>query len=169
MSNRRLIALFLTAILFLCLFPFHGLNAGQGPRTPNIIVILTDDLGYGDLGSYGAQVIKTPNLDQMAAEGIRLTSAYSSSSNCSPSRAGLLTGRYPIRSGMAHQVLFVEDTYGLPTEELTIAEMLRPEGYATAIIGKWHQGHTPEYWPLRQGFDYYYGLPYSNNHLAKCP
>jgi uncharacterized sulfatase len=130
---------------------------------PNVIVILTDDLGYGDLGSYGSVTIRTPNLDRMADEGVRLTNAYSSSSNCTPSRAGLLTGRYPVRTGMAHQVLFIEDTHGLPLEELTIAEMLKPMGYQTAIIGKWHLGHTPAYWPTNHGFDYYYGLPYSNN------
>lgn len=131
--------------------------------TPNVIVILTDDLGYGDLGSYGNRVISTPHLDQMASEGVRLTSAYASSSNCTPSRAGLLTGRYPIRTGLAHQVLFVEDKHGLPQAEITIAEMLKPLGYSSAIIGKWHLGHTPEYWPTKHGFDYYYGLPYSNN------
>lgn len=130
---------------------------------PNVIVILADDLGYGDLGSYGGEVIKTPKLDRMAHEGIRLTNAYASSSNCTPSRAGLLTGRYPVRTGMAHQVLFVEDTHGLPLEETTIAEMLKPRGYQTAIIGKWHLGHTPTFWPGNHGFDYYYGLPYSNN------
>jgi uncharacterized sulfatase len=137
--------------------------AAEDRILPNVIVILADDLGYGDLGSYGGKVIQTPNLDRMASEGVRLTNAYASSSNCTPSRAGLLTGRYPVRTGMAHQVLFVEDTHGLPLEEITIAEMLKPSGYRTAIIGKWHLGHTPEYWPTNHGFDYYFGLPYSNN------
>lgn len=139
------------------------LAAQEKSTTPNIIIILTDDLGYGDLGSYGNQLISTPVLDKMASEGVRLTDAYASSSNCTPSRAGLLTGRYPIRSGMAHQVLFVADTHGLPHSELTIAEMLKPLGYQTAIIGKWHLGHTAALWPTRHGFDYYFGLPYSNN------
>lgn len=130
---------------------------------PNVIVILTDDLGYGDLGVHGNTVINTTNIDQMANEGVRFTNAYASASNCTPSRAGLLTGRYPIRSGMAHQVIFVEDTHGLPTEEITIADMLKPLGYQSAIIGKWHLGHTESYWPTKQGFDYYFGLPYSNN------
>jgi len=137
--------------------------AVEDRKLPNVILILADDLGYGDLGSYGGETIKTPNLDRMAREGVRLTNAYASSSNCTPSRAGLLTGRYPVRTGMAHQVLFVDDTHGLPLEEVTIAEMLKPMGYQTAIIGKWHLGHTPTYWPTNQGFDYYYGLPYSNN------
>lgn len=128
-----------------------------------MIIILTDDLGYGDLGSYGNSVIDTKHIDRMADEGVRLTNAYASSSNCTPSRAGLLTGRYPIRTGLAHQVLFVEDKHGLSQSEITIAEMLKPLGYSTAIIGKWHLGHTPEFWPTKQGFDYYYGLPYSNN------
>ena len=151
------------ASIMLCLAPTQSLAALENEKPPNIIVILADDLGYGDLGSYGAEMINTPHIDQMAAEGIRLTHAYASGSNCSPSRAGLLTGRYPIRSGMAHQVLFVEDTYGLPSEEITIAEMLQTKGYRSAIIGKWHQGHTPELWPTKQGFDSFYGLPYSNN------
>ncbi|MEJ8569268.1 sulfatase family protein [Elongatibacter sediminis] len=144
-----------------CLF---AISCGAAPATrPNIIVILADDLGYGDLGVYGNQVIETPNLDRMADEGVLLTDAYATSSNCTPSRAGLLTGRYPIRSGLAHQVIFVKDTHGLPQSEITIAEMLKPLGYQTAIIGKWHLGHQSEFWPTRHGFDYYYGLPYSNN------
>lgn len=138
-------------------------SAAEEQSSPNVIVIIADDLGYGDLGSYGGETINTPGLDRMADEGVRLTNAYASSSNCTPSRAGLLTGRYPVRTGMAHQVLFVEDTHGLPPEEITIAEMLKPKGYQTAIIGKWHLGHTPDYWPTNQGFDYFYGLPYSNN------
>ncbi len=150
--------------MFISLLAVSNLvSAESKKRPPNVIVILTDDLGYGDLGSYGNEVINTPNLDQMANEGVRFTNAYASSSNCTPSRAGLLTGRYPIRSGMAHQVLFVEDTHGLPLEEVTIAEMLKDKDYKTAIIGKWHLGHTEKYWPTNHGFDYYYGLPYSNN------
>ena len=156
----------LTAMLVLVVcFCSPLILADEQRNQPNVIVILTDDLGYGDLGSYGSETIKTPNLDRMADEGVRLTNAYSSSSNCTPSRAGLLTGRYPVRTGMAHQVLFIEDTHGLPLEEVTIAEMLKPMGYQTAIIGKWHLGHTPAYWPTNHGFDYYYGLPYSNNLL----
>ena len=135
----------------------------EAARQPNIIVILADDLGYGDLGAYGSQLIETPNLDSMAEQGVRLTDFYASGSNCTPSRAGLLTGRYAIRAGLAHQVIFVDSNHGLPQAEITIAEMLKPSGYRSAIIGKWHLGHLPEHWPTTQGFDYFYGLPYSNN------
>ncbi len=152
----------MSTVLLSCFYTQVSLSATK-ENLPNVIIILTDDLGYGDLGSYGGSIIKTPNLDRMANEGIRLTNAYSSSSNCTPSRAGLLTGRYPLRSGMAHQVIFVSDTHGLPQSEWTIAEMLKESDYSTAIIGKWHLGHTPEFWPTKHGFDYYYGLPYSNN------
>lgn len=155
--------------LFVTITIVLGLLAGVASaeevlrRQPNIIVILADDLGYGDLGVYDSALIDTPNLDRMAREGIFLTNFYASASNCTPSRAGLLTGRYAIRSGLAHQVIFVDSDHGLPQTEITIAEMVRPLGYRTAIIGKWHLGHRPEHWPTTQGFDYYYGLPYSNN------
>ena len=149
-------------ISLVCLLCFTS-DAMESDRPPNIILVLADDLGYGDLGSYGSTHIETPHLDEMARQGARLTSFYASGSNCTPSRAGLLTGRYAIRSGLAHQVIFVNDEHGLPVAETTIADMLRPLGYRTAIIGKWHLGHTPEYWPTAHGFDYYFGLPYSNN------
>ena len=132
-------------------------------KTPNIILILADDLGYGDIGVNGQQLIKTPHLDRMAREGVQLTNFYASASNCTPSRAGLMTGRYAIRMGLAAKVLFVEDTHGLPGGELTIAEMLKDAGYATAMMGKWHLGHMPGHWPTKHGFDYFYGLPHSNN------
>ena len=138
-------------------------------RPPNFVVIFTDDQGYGDLGSFGHPTIRTPNLDRLAAEGQRWTSFYSCDSVCTPSRAGLLTGRLPVRSGMTgdgpntNRVLFPNSAGGLPPNEVTIAEMLKPRGYATAAIGKWHLGHLPEYLPTRQGFDTYYGVPYSND------
>ena len=152
----------LDAITLVCLVLFT-LTATAVERPPNIILVLADDLGYGDLGSFGATHIKTPHLDEMARQGVRLTDFYASASNCTPSRAGLMTGRYAVRSGLAHQVIFVADEHGLPAEEITIAEMLKPLGYRTAIIGKWHLGHTPQHWPTTHGFDYFYGLPYSNN------
>jgi len=160
--KKAILSLF-TTIFALTFHLSEKAYAEKEPSTPNVIVILTDDLGYGDLSMYGNKIIKTPALDKMAQEGVMLTNAYASSSNCTPSRAGLLTGRYPIRTKMAHQVLFVKDTHGLPLEETTIAEMLKAQGYKTAIIGKWHLGHTTEFWPTNHGFDEYYGLPYSNN------
>jgi arylsulfatase A-like enzyme len=133
---------------------------------PNIVIIFADDLGYGDLGVYGHPTIHTPHLDRMAAEGMKFTQFYAAASVCTPSRAGLLTGRLPVRSGMAGEtrhVLFPDSKLGLPAEEITIAEALRERGYATAAIGKWHLGHLPPYLPTANGFDYYFGIPYSND------
>lgn len=138
-------------------------------RPPNFIIIFTDDQGYGDLGSFGHPTIRTPHLDRMAAEGQRWTSFYSCDSVCTPSRAGLLTARLPVRSGMTsdgpgvRRVLFPDSAGGLPGSEITIAEALKPRGYATAAIGKWHLGHLPEHLPMRHGFDSYFGVPYSND------
>lgn len=133
------------------------------PRKPNIIVILADDLGYGDLGCNGSTHIRTPNLDRMAAEGARLTDFYASANVCTPSRAGLLTGRYAIRAGLAHEVIQPADTTGLPPDALTIPKALRPD-YATALIGKWHLGHVAPHWPPAvHGFDCFYGLAYSHD------
>ncbi len=137
-----------------------------GPeRPPNFVIIFVDDVGYGDLGSYGHPTIRTPNLDRMAAEGQRWTSFYAQASVCSPSRAALLTGRLHLRSGMygANRVLFPDSQSGLPDSEIVIAEALKEIGYATAIIGKWHLGHLPRYLPTNHGFDYWFGLPYSND------
>jgi arylsulfatase len=130
-------------------------------RQPNVVIIYADDLGYGDLGCYGSP-IKTPNLDRMAAEGVRLTHFYSASPVCSPSRAALLTGRYPTRVGVP-QVLFPNSETGLDPREMTIAGMLKPLGYRTACVGKWHLGHLGQYLPDRHGFDTYFGIPYSND------
>ena len=133
---------------------------------PNFIIVFVDDMGYGDLGSYGHPTINTPNLDKMAYEGQKWTQFYSASSVCTPSRAALLTGRLPIRNGMIgkrNRVLFPNSKYGLPNSEITIAEKLKESGYKTAAIGKWHLGHKKEYLPLQHGFDYYYGIPYSND------
>src|SRR4029453_15034739 len=116
--------------------------------TPNIVIIFADDLGYGDLGCYGHPTIRTPHLDRMAAEGMRFTDFYSAAPVCTPSRAALLTGRYAVRSGMASEkrrVLFPNSAGGLPEGEVTIAEGLKKSGYVTAAIGKWHEGHLPEF------------------------
>jgi len=137
-------------------------SCGKKADKPNIIIIFTDDQGYQDVGCYGSPLIKTPNLDRMAREGMRFTDFYSSNSICSPSRASLLTGCYPTRVSIP-DVLFQEDDIGLNPEEITIADLLKQRGYATACIGKWHLGHKPEFLPTRQGFDMYYGIPYSND------
>ena len=157
---------FLSKILLFALILSSGISAclaQEDKSLPNFIIVLADDLGYGDLSISGNQLIKTPNLDRMASEGVRLTSFYASANVCTPSRAGLLTGRYPIRTGLAYQVIEANHTHGLPQEEITLAEILKNKGYATAVIGKWHLGHMPDYWPTEHGFDYYYGLPYSND------
>lgn len=141
-----------------------GATAGApGKRPPNIIVVLADDLGWGDLGVYGSPLIATPNLDRLARQGVRMTDFYASANVCTPSRAGLLTGRYPIRSGLAHQVIQPNDTNGLPASEITLAEALKPD-YATAMVGKWHLGHQAPFWPpTNHGFDLFFGLPYSHD------
>ena len=134
-------------------------------RPPNFVVLFADDLGYGDLGSFGHPTIKTPHLDRLAREGLRLTQFYVAASLCTPSRAALMTGRLPIRNGMAGRrgVLFPDSSGGLPATETTIAEALKAHGYATATVGKWHLGHIPQYLPTAHGFDEYFGIPYSND------
>lgn len=141
-------------------------SPAQRDRPPNIVVIFADDLGYGDLGIYGHPTIRTPRLDRMAAEGIRFTQFYAAASVCTPSRAALLTGRLPIRSGMSsdqRRVLFPDSGGGLPADEITLARALKTNKYATAAIGKWHLGHLEPFLPTRHGFDFYYGIPYSND------
>jgi len=141
-------------------------------RPPNIVIITADDLGYGDLSSYGHPNIRTPHLDRMSREGQRWTSFYAQAPVCSPSRAALLTGRVHLRSGMfgRREAVFFPDSYaGLPAEEVTLAEALREVGYATGIVGKWHLGHLPEYLPTRNGFDSWFGIPYSNDMDGNLP
>ena len=138
-----------------------GALSAKPAGPPNIVFIYCDDLGYGDLGCYGSK-IRTPNLDRMAAEGMRFTQFYSANPVCSPSRAALLTGRYPTRVGVP-RVLVPRDTTGLPDSETTLAQMLKPRGYKSMCVGKWHLGHLPQFLPTRRGFDEYYGIPYSND------
>ncbi len=139
-------------------------TASLGGRQPNFVVILCDDLGYGDVGPDGGRTIRTPHIDRMAREGITLTDYYAPANLCTPSRAGLLTGRYPIRTGLS-RVLLAGDTIGLPQSEVTIPEALK-SNYASALIGKWHLGHVAPYWPpSKQGFDLFYGIPYSHDIL----
>ena len=157
-------SLFLLQLSIVCIY---GKNS-----SPNIIVIFGDDIGYGDVGVFGNPTIKTPNLDRMAYEGQKWTNFYSAASVCTPSRAGLLTGRLPIRSGMMSskiRVLFPESWSGLQQSEITIAELVKQKKYATMHIGKWHLGHLPDYLPTKQGFDSYYGIPYSNDMDATQP
>ena len=140
--------------------------ASKTGKKPSFVIIFADDLGYGDLACYGHPTIRTPNLDRMAAEGQRWTDFYVGASVCTPSRAALLTGRLPIRSGMCsdvRRVLFPDSSGGLPQNEITLAEALKPQGYTSACIGKWHLGHLPQYLPTNNGFDYYFGIPYSND------
>lgn len=135
---------------------------------PNVILVFMDDMGYGDLECYGHPLIKTPHLNKLANSGIRFTSFYAPAAVCSPSRAGLLTGRYPIRN-VPHN-FGPRSENGIPLTEVTIADILKQKGYRTAAIGKWHLGHKPQYLPTARGFDMYYGLPYSNDMILPwCP
>lgn len=151
-----------------------GMNAQQctsqseeeKKSVPNFIIIFADDMGYGDVGAFGHPTIRTPNLDKMASQGQRWTSFYVAAPVSTPSRAGLLTGRLPVRSGMSsdtRRVLFPDSEGGLPQSEITIAEVLKENGYRTAAIGKWHLGHKSQYLPTNNGFDSFFGIPYSND------
>lgn len=157
MKNLNLFLL----IYFIILFG-HGCNPVNDERLPNIVIIFTDDQGYGDVGSFGATGFTTPNLDRMAAEGMRFTHFYSAQAVCSASRAALLTGCYPNRIGISGALMPWAE-HGLHENELTIAEMLKQQGYATGIFGKWHLGHHKKFLPLQHGFDEYTGIPYSND------
>ncbi|HEU0091623.1 MAG TPA: sulfatase-like hydrolase/transferase, partial [Vicinamibacteria bacterium] len=144
------------------------LAAAPPARPPNVVIILADDMGWGDVGVFGNPTIRTPRLDRMAGEGQKWTSFYVGESVCTPSRAALLTGRLAIRSGPNpvdddERVFYPDSTGGLPASEITIAEILRTRGYATTAIGKWHLGHLPHFLPTNRGFDEYYGIPYSND------
>lgn len=158
-----------TILFLLASLSFGSLASAAENPSPNIVIIYADDLGYGDLGCYGHPSIRTPHLDRMAAEGMRFTDFYSAAEVCTPSRAALLTGRYPIRSGMCHEqfrVLRNRSLGHLPDSEVTLAELLKERGYATGIIGKWHLGvwsNNPDGHPSRHGFDFHFGLPHSND------
>jgi arylsulfatase A len=161
--NGRMKSIFATLASFLFLVQFSQLQAAD---QPNFVVIFCDDLGYGDLSCFGHPTIKTPNLDQMASEGQKWTNFYVAACVCTPSRAGLMTGRYPIRNGMCsdkRRVLFPDSAKGLPQSEITIARALKELGYQTAAVGKWHLGHLPDFLPTSHGFDSYFGIPYSND------
>ncbi|XP_036052867.1 arylsulfatase G isoform X3 [Onychomys torridus] len=139
-----------------------SINGKTRAPKPNIVIILADDMGWGDLGANWAETKVTPNLDKMAAEGMRFVDFHAAASTCSPSRASLLTGRLGLRNGVTHNFA-VTSVGGLPLDETTLAEVLQRAGYATAMIGKWHLGHHGPYHPNFRGFDYYFGIPYSHD------
>jgi len=163
MKNNVLIGGALSIVSFAGVQNSFASVAEKKATSPNFIIIFADDLGYGDLSCYGHPTIRTPNLDKMASEGMRFTQFYVSTNVCSPSRASLLTGRLPVRTGVYPGVFRTNSASGLPLSELTIAELLKQKDYSTAIIGKWHLGSKPEFLPTKQGFDYYFGIPYSND------
>lgn len=137
---------------------------------PNVIFMLTDDLGYSDIGCYGARRVKTPHIDRLAAEGVRFTDFHTAASICSPSRAAFLTGAYPQRAGLYMGLNPIRTAHwflGLHPDEITIAEQFEQQGYATHMVGKWHLGTEPEFLPRTQGFDHYYGMPCNYSHSPK--
>ena len=152
----------LVASVILCFHFLACANADRPPSPPNVVIIFTDDQGYQDVGCFGSPDILTPHLDAMARNGCKLTNFYAAQAVCSASRAGLLTGCYPNRLGI-HGAFMPRSKRALDTSEVTIAEMLKEKGYATAIYGKWHLGDHPDYFPTRQGFDEFYGILYSND------
>ena len=160
----RVLLIFLLALLAIA--PIRASapssSALQNTRPPNMVVILADDLGYGDLGVFGHPLIKTPRIDRLASEGLRLTSFYASAPVCSASRYSLLTGRYAIRAGI-NGALMPESKGGLGADETTLADILKTAGYRTGMVGKWHLGNKPGFFPTEHGFDSYFGLLYSND------
>jgi arylsulfatase A-like enzyme len=162
MNKRKLLPIF--AAIFV-VFLSMSCSTEDEARKPNFIIIFTDDQGYQDLGCFGSPSIQSPNIDKMADEGIKLTSFYVAAPLCTPSRAALMTGSYPKRVNMAEGVDFAvlldADPKGLNPDEITIAEVLKSAGYKTGMFGKWHLGDQPEFLPTRQGFDEFFGLPYS--------
>jgi arylsulfatase A-like enzyme len=155
----------LIAVVTLCFLSSGcvSIHSVKAVEKPNVIIIFTDDQGYGDLGCFGSDKIKTPHIDRMAQEGCKFTNFMVASPVCTPSRAALLTGCYPKRVGLHNHVLFPDSMKGLNPEEHTIADHLKSQGYATACFGKWHLGHHPETLPRQNGFDEYFGIPYSND------
>ncbi len=153
----------LLALLLLLFVAFGCTNKSPKETKPNVIIFFTDDQGYADVGCYGAEGFETPNLDDIAASGIRFTDFYVPATVCTPSRAGLLTGRYPKRCDLHEAVLFPFSEGGLKQEEYTLAEMFQDNGYSTSIVGKWHLGHKAEFMPWNHGFEQFYGVPYSND------
>lgn len=176
MNHRRTVSGVIVVVIAVLISPGTSFSAraAEGSRAPNVVIILTDDQGYADLGCYGSFRIRTPRIDQMAAEGTRFTDWYAPAPVCTPTRAGLLTGCHPQRVSLGHipkekpngedaHVLYGLSRHGLNPDEVTIAEVLKARGYVTGMIGKWHLGDMPEFLPTRQGFDSFFGTPYSND------
>ena len=138
-------------------------HSAEPARRPNFFIVFCDDLGFGDVSIYGGGDIHTPVIEEMAKAGVTLTNYYAAANICTPSRVGLLTGRYPIRTGLGYEVIMQDDDRGLPLSEVTIAAALKPE-YTTGLFGKWHLGHRQPYWPpTKYGFDEFFGIPYSHD------
>lgn len=154
---------FIFILQAIMLFPACMSGQYKAVQKPNILIILADDMGYADLSCYGAAEFKTPNIDKIAREGVRFTNFYAPACVCSPTRASLLTGCYPKRVGLNVGVITPDSHSGLNPAEITMAELFKEQGYTTGCIGKWHLGLLPEVSPLRQGFDYYYGMPGPNH------
>jgi arylsulfatase A-like enzyme len=150
--------MFLGALFVLAVVLLGASLAQAAPLKPNIILVGGDDVGYGDVGADGPTVVKTPNINKIAAQGVRMEAGYSVAPVCTPSRAGLLTGRYPQRYGAENNAGPSYPHYGLPLTEMTLAGVLKNAGYATGAIGKWHEGNDPQFHPNRRGFDYFYGF-----------
>lgn len=159
---RILIKLLLSVFIISIFFNFSALAQVETSKAPNIVLIFMDDMGYGDLNSYGGIGYETPHINKMASEGMRFTNFYSAQAICSASRAAILTGCYPNRIGVTG-ALFPNSKIGLNSDEVTIPEILRKKGYATGMVGKWHLGEAEQFLPLQHGFDEYFGLPYSND------
>ncbi len=168
LSSQSFFAFFALFCFFCSPWLATGSSSQAAQRSPNIVILFADDLGYADIGSFGAKGYKTPNLDRMAAEGVRLTNFYVAQAVCSASRTALLTGCYPNRVGI-QGALDHRANHGINANEMTIAEVVKTRGYATAIYGKWHLGHHPQFLPTRHGFDEYFGLPYSNDMWPNHP
>jgi arylsulfatase A len=158
----------LSRLLPLLAFFAFAVSHSAAARPPNIVIILTDDQGYADVGVFGAKGFVTPNLDRMAAEGRKFTNFHVAQPVCSASRAALLTGCYPNRIGI-HGALGPKDRHGIADTEMTLAQLVKQKGYSTAIMGKWHLGHHAQFLPTRHGFDEYFGLPYSNDMWPNHP
>lgn len=165
---RLLVSWLLPFSAFLVACCGHAAISAETGRTPNVVIIYIDDMGYGDIGPFGAQGYRTPHLDRMAAEGTKFTSFYSAQAVCSASRAALMTGCYSNRVGISG-ALGPRSRIGISDQEMTIAQLCKQKGYATAIFGKWHLGDAPQFLPTRHGFDEYFGLPYSNDMWPRHP